>query len=137
VLLLYIALIVVLATVQLLFRWRASALERRYVRIAGEADKLVKQSNVRGGNTNKPDPYAAARQQYELALVVLQRDRTEKRYTYWQGLAERLANWRKGLTAYKGKLLPYAVGMLDLTALIVALHAFGLGVNELRALIGL
>ena len=74
--------------------------------------------NVRGGNTNKPDPYAAARQQYELALVVLQRDRTEKRYTYWQGLAEALAMGRRGGLALETMLdlvldSPAAIGALS------------------------
>lgn len=133
----YLALVIVLAVVQFLFRWRASALERAYVRIAGEADALVKKAAVRGGNVNKPDPYNAARQQYELALMVLKRDTTEQRYSRWQGLAERLANWRKALTAYKGKILPYAVGMVDLGAVLFVLSSLGVTAQQVRTLIGL
>lgn len=134
---LYLALLLFLAVLHLLVRWRAWSLERRFVRVAAEADKLVKQTNYRGGNTNRPDACTSARQQYELALLTVKRDRVEARYTWWQGLAERLANWRKGLTTYRGKLVPYAVGVTDVAAVVMTMQKVGLSLGELRSLIGL
>jgi hypothetical protein len=134
---LYLALLLLLVALHLFVRWRAWSLERRFVRVAADADKLVKQSSYRGGNSNRPDACSAARQQYELALLTLKRDRIESRYTWWQGLAERLANWRKGLMAYRGKLVPYVFGVADVAAIVVALQKLGLGLGELRSMIGL
>ena len=51
------------AFVHLLVRWRVARLEKRYAHLAADADKLLKQSCVRAGNSNRPDPFLAAKQQ--------------------------------------------------------------------------
>ena len=73
----YLSVLGLLAVSQVLLRWRAAGLERRYLKLAAQADALVKQTATRGGNTNKPDPAASAKQVYELARMALKRDRVE------------------------------------------------------------
>lgn len=134
---LYLLLLALLAALQLLLRWRASALERCYIQVSAEADALLKQSSTRGGNTNKPDPYQAARQQYELALVTVRRDGVERAYGWWQGAAERVGYWLSGLASYKGKVLPYLFGIVDVSAVVLTLAWLGVGLPQLQALVGL
>src|SRR4051794_27838707 len=61
---LYFALLLVLALVQIALRWRVARLEKRYVRVASEADALLKQVGLRPGNGNRADPLSSARQQF-------------------------------------------------------------------------
>jgi hypothetical protein len=136
-LLLYVTLLIELFLVQRLLRWRVARLEKRFDRVAAEADALVKQSQTRGGNTNRPDPLVGARQQYQLARLAMKRDRVEARYDAWQAFSERFAAFRGRLAGFKGKLLPYLVGVADVTGAIVALHKFGIDVEQVRAMIGM
>ena len=62
---LYVSLLIALALAHLLVRRRVARLERQYSRVAAEADALLKQTGYRGGNHNRPDPFVAARQQFE------------------------------------------------------------------------
>jgi len=132
-LLLYLVLLLELALVQRLVRWRVSRLEKRYVGIVAEADALVKQSQTRGGNTSRPDPLVGARQQYQLARLAMKRDRVEARYNSWQSFSERFAAFRGRLAGFKGKLVPYLVGVVDVAGTMVALHKFGIDVGQLLA----
>src|SRR3954469_13850265 len=100
---LYLLARVFLASVHLLVRWRVARLEKRYARLAADADKLLKQSCVRGGNSNRPDPFLAAKQQHELALVALKRDRVENRYVSRQKFSERFGSFRRGVAGYRGR----------------------------------
>jgi hypothetical protein len=119
---LYLSLLLVLAVVQLLFRFRARRLEKRFVRIAAAADDLIRRGGARGGNSNRADPYVLARQQYDLARLAIKRDAVEARYTRWQGRSERLGRLIGRLRAWKGKVLPYAFGALDAAAVVAAEH---------------
>jgi hypothetical protein len=133
---LYFVLLAALAVVQLLLRWRAAGLERRYLRLATEADALVKAANTRGGNTNKPDPCQSARQQYQLAMLAMRRDRVEKKHAWWEAAAARLGQWRRGLLGYKGRLVPYLMGTLDLAGVAVLLSWLGMVPAPVKALFG-
>lgn len=135
-LLFYVVLLVALALVQVALNWRVRRLERRYVRVAGDADALLKQA-PRGGTTNRQDALVAAKHQYALAQVALKRDTVEARYTRWQAAAERFAAVRRALAGYRGKAVPYAVGMLDVVAAVAVLDQYGVGVAQLKALLGL
>src|SRR5262245_28647294 len=115
-LLLYLILLIELALVQRLIRWRVARLEKRFDRVAAEADALVKQSQTRGGNTNRPDPLVGARVQYQLARLAMKRDRVEAKYDKWESFSERFAAFRGRLAGFKGKLVPYLVGALDVGA---------------------
>ncbi len=133
----YLLLLLALAALHLLLHLRAVWLERAYMRVTAEADALAKAGATRGGNTNKPDPYSAAKQQYELALATLRRDRVENAYNWWQGAAERLGHWRKGLAAYKGRVVPYLFGTLDVAAVVFLAHRLGITLSHALALVGL
>ena len=91
---LYLALLLVLALVQVVLRWRVARLEKRYARVAAEADGLLKQVSLRPGNSSRPDPLVTARQQFDLAVMAVRRDRVEERYSSWQSFAERFAAFR-------------------------------------------
>jgi hypothetical protein len=132
----YVTIVIALAAAHLLVRARAARLERRFSAVAAEADAVLKRGSMRGGNCCRPDPYAAARHQYELARLAMKRDRIEERYTGAQAFAERFGRWRARLSGYRGKLLPYAVGVCDVAAAVVTLDRLGLGVGEVRALLG-
>lgn len=133
---LYLALLLVLGLVQVLLRWRVSRLEKRYVRVASEADALLKQVVLRPGNCNRPDPLVAARQQFDLAVVATKRAEVEDRYSAWQAFTERFAHFRRRLAGFQGKALPYVGGVLDVAFVVVLLDWLGVGLAELRSLLG-
>jgi hypothetical protein len=134
---LYVCLLVVLALAQLVLRARVNRLEKRYVRVATEAHALLNKSGARRGNSNQTDPLTAARVQYELARLGLKRDRAEARYLAGQALAEKFSRARARLAGYKGRLLPYSVGVLDVVAAVLVLNRYGVGVEQVKALLGL
>jgi hypothetical protein len=124
---LYTVVVVVLFVVRLFVKWRASSLEKRYTRIAAEADKLVRQVSFKEGNASRPDPAQSARRQYELGQLVQKRDRVEALYTRWQNRADRLSRWLKGVRDWKGKKLPYTAGVIDLALVLVLVDWLGAG----------
>jgi len=131
----YVAVLVLLALVQVALRWRVARLERRFIKVAAQADALLKQSHVRTG-TNRADPFVALRQQHQLTQLALKRDRVESRYAAWQSFSEAFARFRRRLSGFKGKVLPYAFGALDVAAVFVALDQLGVGVEQVKALLG-
>ena len=132
---LYLALLLVLGLVQVLLRWRVSRLEKRYVRVASEADTLLKQVVLRPGN--RPDPLVSARQQFDLAVVATKRAEVEDRYSAWQAFTERFAHFRRRLAGFQGKALPYVGGVLDVVFVVVLLDWLGVGLTEVKTLIGM
>ena len=133
---LYLALLLVLALVQLVLRWRVARLEKRFVRVASEADALLKQVSTRPGNSNRVDPLVSARQQFDLAVVATKRAEVEDRYSSWQSFTERFAHFRRRLAGFQGKAVPYVGGVLDVAFVVVLLDWLGVGVAELRTLLG-
>lgn len=129
---LYVLVLIALALAHAAVRWRVRSLERRYIRIAAEAETLVKASGYRGGN-GLPDPLLAARRQYDLACAAVRRERVEARYLAWQAFAERFARLRGWLSGYRGTVLPYAGGAADVAAVLVALDRLGPGLGVVRA----
>src|SRR5262245_14113327 len=122
---LYLSLLFLLAVVRVLFRLRARRLEKRFVRTAAAADELVRAGGTRGGTSNRADPYVAAKHQYELAKLALKRDAVEARYTRWQARSERLGHWLARLRGWKGRLVPYTFGVLDVAGALVAVEYLG------------
>ena len=135
-LVLYVVVLVLLALVQFALRWRVGRLERRFIKVAAQADALLKQSAVRGGN-NRADPFVALRHNYQLTQLALKRDRVEGRYAAWQAFSEGFARFRGRLSGFKGKALPYLIGALDVAAVVAALDHYGVGVEQVKALLGL
>lgn len=133
--LIYLALMVVLGVIQWLTRLRAGRLERRYCKAATDAETYLKQTHVRGGNNNRPDPFVAARQQFELARLAMCRDRLETRYGLWQRRSEHLAGVTRWLSNYRGKVLPYLLGVVDVALVLVAVTYLGISADDVRELL--
>jgi hypothetical protein len=124
--LLYLSLLFVLGLLRLVIAVRVRLLERKYSRAAGEAQALLQQPPHRDGNSRHLDPYRSAKQQYLLGSIVQKRDRVEGRYAAWQARAERLARLSRGLRSWKGRLVPYLLGVGDVVLLLGVLSALGL-----------
>lgn len=131
----YVTVLLILVTLQFLFWWKSSGLEKKYVRLAAEVDGLTKLTTAKGGG--KPCLSETALNMHQLALAAERRDRTERRYTFWQAWVERMVNWRKSLVSFRGKLSPYLAGVFDLSGVLVTLHVIGVDVGRVRTLIGL
>jgi hypothetical protein len=136
-LIVYLYLLISLALLHWLVRLRVRRLERRFTRVAAEADILLKKGTFRAGNGSRPDPYQAAKQQFELARLAMKRDAVEDRYGSWQSFSECFGQLRRRLSGYRGKVLPYLVGAIDVAGIMVALNHLGIGVNELRSMLGI
>jgi hypothetical protein len=133
----YLYLLISLALLHWLVRLRVRRLERRYTSVAAQADALVKQGSYRSGNGSRPDPYQVAKQQFELARLAMKRDRLEDRYGSWQRFSERFGRLRGRLGGYRGRVLPYLVGAIDVAGIMVTLSYAGIGVSELRTMLGI
>src|SRR2546421_4243096 len=106
---LYSLVLFLLGTTHFLLRRRVTSLERKYARVAREADNLVRQPSYRESNNNRSDPYLTAKRQYQLGLLAQKRDQLETRYVAWQGRAERFGALVARIRAWKGKKLPYTL----------------------------
>jgi hypothetical protein len=118
---LYLFLLLLLGGAQLWLKRRVASLEKKYVRVAKEADALVRQPAYRDTNGNRADPYQAAKRQYQLLLLAQKRDRVEARYTAAQTCRERFDKLAARVRGWKGKALPYALGALDVGLGLVGL----------------
>jgi hypothetical protein len=123
--LLYTLLILLLVVARYVIVRRVAALEKRYVRLARTTDELFKAQPPRPGNGSKPDPYATARQAYLLGQAVEKRERVEARYGAWQQFAERFTAFVNAVRAWKGRKLPYVVGVLDVLLVLGTLDYLG------------
>jgi hypothetical protein len=136
-LIVYLYLLISLALLHWLVRLRVRRLERRFTAVVAEADTLLKKGSYRPGNGSRPDPYEAAKQQFELASLAMKRDRIEERYTAWESFSDRFGRLRGRLSGYRGKVLPYLVGALDVAIIMLALNHVGIDVSQLRSLLGI
>ena len=123
----YSGLLFLLGLVLRLLRWRARRLEKTYVRLADDADALLRQSTLREGNGNRLDPYQTAKRQYRLGLMAQKRDAAEDKYLVWQSRADRFAALRAGLAAWKGRALPYTFGAVDVAMVLSLIEMLALG----------
>jgi hypothetical protein len=126
----YTVVLIALGLIKVLVSRRATSLERKYMRVAGEAAKLIQQSNFKPGNSGSRsnDLWAeTAKRQYELARLVIKRDRLEGKHYAWQRWADRLRHWVNGLRNWKGQKLPYTMGVLDIWLLMYFLDHLGVG----------
>lgn len=123
--LLYLSLLLVLGLLRLLIAVRVRMLERKYARAAGEAQALMQQPDYRNGNSRHVDPYRSAKQQFLLGSLVQKRDRAEGRYAAWQARSEKLGRVSQRLRGWKGRLVPYLLGVADVALLLGVLSALG------------
>ena len=125
--LLYSALIIVLVAAKFLIGLRVRALEKKYSRVAKEADTLVKQPTFKDGNGSRVDPYLTAKRQYQIGVLAQKRDRVEAKYSTWQRSADRLGRCVANLRSWKGKTLPYTFGAVDVVFILGVIDYLGFG----------
>ena len=123
----YSTALVLLGAAHFLVRRRAASLEKKFIRVSKQADDLLRQSTYRDGNSNRGDPYLAAKRQYRLAVLADQRDRVEGRYTNWQVRSDKLSKLKARLRNWKGRKLPYTLGVLDVTGALALIDYLGAG----------
>lgn len=109
-----------LGAAKLLIDRRAAGLERKYLQTVDAADRLLREPMPRPGNTNKLDLALAAKHQLTLGLLVQKQDRLEARYENWQKLAAGFGNFVARVRNWKGKKLPYTMGVVDVSLVLTA-----------------
>ena len=122
---LYTLILLALGLVRWLIVRRAAALARKYSKLATMTLKFVAQPLYKPGNSNQADSFAMAKRQYELGRLVTQRDRVEAKHFRWETWAERLTKAVSAVRTWKGKKLPYTLGVLDVWLVLYAIDYFG------------
>jgi hypothetical protein len=125
--LLFQALLLLLTAVRYVFAWRARGLERRYAQLAKQVAAAARDVPHKEGNSSRFDPFQAAKRTYQLGLLVERRDRLEELHHRWALRVERLNRWTARLRHWKGRLVPYALGAVDVLTMLCALDYFGQG----------
>jgi hypothetical protein len=134
--LLYTLLLVFLAVLVWIVGRRAASLERRYLAKAQAIQRVLCTPVYKPGNSNKPDACRTSLQHYRLGQLADERDALEGRYLAWQGRAERLRAWLGRVRAWKGQKLPYTMGALDVSLVLLLIDHLGVGqVLSARALV--
>ena len=107
---LYSTALFLLGLAHFVIKRRVASLEKKYLRVAREADLLVRQPFYREGTSGKHDPYQLAKRQYLLGVLTQKRDRTEACYASWQATSDRFAKLIARVRGWKGRSLPYTFG---------------------------
>ena len=137
-LLLYHFVLLLLSGVRLVFTRRAARIERKFARLAKEVNGLLRDPVHKQGNSGREDPYQAAKRQYLLGALVQKKDRLEAKHYGWAQRAEKVSRLIARLRCWKGRLVPYALGVVDVTAAICLVDYLTQGdLVSLRQLVGL
>ena len=130
---LYTLLIVTLVTARFLVGRRVARLEKKYLQTVNEADSLVAETLLKESSKpealtiagvpvqrktlvkdGKIDPAQTAKRQYLLGVLVEKKDRLEEKHHRWALRVERVSQWVRNLRNWKGRLVPYALGAVDI-----------------------
>jgi hypothetical protein len=125
--LLYTLALVFLGAAKFLIDRRVASLEKKYLRTVDAADDLLREPLPRPGNSNRIDVAQAAKHQVALGLLVERQDRLEAKYEDWQKFARRFGNFVNRVRNWKGKKLPYTMGVIDVSLLLTAADYFWAG----------
>jgi hypothetical protein len=106
---------------------RAASLGRAYAARAEAVLKLLHAAPAKMGNSAKADACVQAKQQFELGRVALQRDRWEAKWYAAQARADRVGKIAGALKAWKGRKLPYTLGVCDVWLVLYLIDRFGVG----------
>ena len=123
---LYTLLLLLLGVARFLVVRRARKLERKFTQTALAADKLARDP-LKPGNGNKWELCQAAKRQLQLGVIVQKRDRLESKHHFWEALGDRFTRWKNVVHNWKGKKLPYTLGVLDVSFLLYLVDYFGVG----------
>ena len=124
--LLYSFVLGLLGGVKFVLARRANSLGRAYSALSQAVQKRLKASNHKPGNAAF-DPCALAKNQFELGVLVQKRDRAEAKHFAWQARAEKVGRWLEGLRSWKGRKLPYTLGVVDVWLALAAVDQLGVG----------
>src|SRR5262249_15241722 len=128
--LIYTLMLMFLGTISFFIGRRVAGLEKKYTRTAAEAEKLVlKQTMLRQGNSGnaKVDAAENAKRQFLLGQLGQKRDRLEDKHASWQAFADKFNGFVARLREWKGRKLPYTMGVLDVSAALYLIDYFGVG----------
>jgi hypothetical protein len=124
----YTLVLLLLGSAYFLCKRRVASLEKKYTRVAQEADALVRQPSYREGNSGRlADPYVAAKRQYQLGQLAQKRDRVEARYASWQDRTDRFGKFIGRVRTWRGRKLPYTFGVLDFAGALALIDYLGAG----------
>jgi hypothetical protein len=122
---LYLCLLLILVLARVYVVRRVARLEKKYARAAQAARELLQQPVYKGGNNNRTDACAHAKQQYLLGEVTARRDQAESRYLTWQARSDKLARLISRIRSWKGRMVPYLAGIVDVALVLVLLSVLG------------
>ena len=128
--LIYTLMLIFLGILGWLINRRVAALEKKYTRTANDAEKLVlKQTMLRQGNSGnvKIDAAENAKRQFLLGQLVQKRDRLEDKHASWLAFADKFNGFVNRLREWKGRKLPYTMGVLDVSGALYLIDYFGVG----------
>jgi hypothetical protein len=125
--LLFHLVLLLLNGVKYLFGCRTRALERKYARLAKDVAGVVRELPNKEGNSSRYDPFQAAKRQYVLGALVEKKDRLEEKHHRWALRVERMSRWVQNLRNWKGRLVPYALGAVDILTTMCTLDYFSHG----------
>ena len=123
--LIYTGLVLILAIAGFLIQRRVARLERKYGRIAKQAQQVALEPAFKPGT--RLDPCQIAKRQYQLGLLVQKRDRVENKVHTWQSFGDRFTRVTARVKGFKGKKLPYTFGAVDVSCLLYAVDYAGVG----------
>jgi hypothetical protein len=124
---LYTFALCMLGAAKILIDRRVASLEKRYLRTVDAADQLLRGPAPRTGNGNRLDAAQAAKHQVALGLLVQKQDYLEAKYENAQKSAKKFADFVARVKSWKGKKLPYTMGVLDVSVLLALVDYLGAG----------
>jgi hypothetical protein len=124
---LFHVILLLLNGVKFLFARRATGLERKYARLAKEVNGTLRDALFKEGNSTRHDPCQAAKRHYRLGLLVERKDRLEAKHYRWAHRVERLSRLIEKLRGWQGRLVPYAVGAIDVVTTLCTIDYFSQG----------
>lgn len=117
--LVYLALVIVLAVLAWLTGVRAGGLDNKHAKINGLL--LIKQAGI-----DKNNPFASIALAVDAMNLEKQRQKLESGYIRWSDWHGWLTKRRDALWAWRGKTAPYIVGIADAAGVFAILEVCGL-----------
>jgi hypothetical protein len=142
---LYTLLMFVLMAARFVVGRRVARLEKKFIQTSDQADHLLADSLPREGvkmeplviagvtvqkktavKDVKPDAAQVAKRQLQLGLLVQKRDRLEDKHLAWERRYDGLNAVIQRVRSWKGRKLPYTLGVLDVSTAMYLVDRYGL-----------
>jgi len=122
--LIYTAIVLILAIASWLIQRRVARLERKFSQAAKQTHQVALEPAFKPGT--RLDACQIAKRQYQLGHLVQKRDRVEGKVHAWQAFADRFKGLTTRVKGWKGKKLPYTFGVVDVSCLLYAIDSVGM-----------